>query len=66
MTLWLFNRAPERWRDVKRIEVRAEHKVSIGAVETVKAGVLQLLREQGVGAMQALESPDIIDADVIE
>jgi hypothetical protein len=66
MMLWLFNRAPDRWRDVKRIEVRSEHKVSVTAVESVKAGVLQLIREQGVGAMQALEDPGIIDGDVIE
>lgn len=63
---WLMNRAPDRWRDVKRIEVRTEHKVSLTAVESVKAGVLQLIREQGVGAMQALEDPGIIDADVVE
>lgn len=63
---WLLNRVPERWRDVKRIEVRADHKVSVTAVESVKAGVIELLRDQGVAAMQELESPDIVDADIIE
>jgi hypothetical protein len=28
--MWLFNRKPDEWRDVKRIEVRSEHKVQIG------------------------------------
>lgn len=63
MQMWLFNREPDRWRDVKRIEVRSDTRVSITAVESVKAGVLELLREQGVGAMQALDSGIIYDAE---
>jgi hypothetical protein len=66
MQMWLFNRDSDRWRDVKRIEVRSEHRVSIAAVESVKAGVLELLRDQGVGAMQALNSGDIIDGEVVD
>lgn len=66
MQMWLFNREPDRWRDVRRIEVRSDHRVSITAVESVKAGVLQLLRETSVAEMQALEQGDIIDADVID
>lgn len=61
--MWLFNREPDRWRDVRRIEIRSQHQVSVTAVESVKAGVLQLIREQGVEAMQAIESGDIIDVD---
>lgn len=67
MQMWLFNREPDRWRDVKRIEVRSEHRVTVAAVESVKSGVLELLREQGVGAMQALNSGEIIiDAEVVD
>lgn len=63
MQMWLFNRDPDRWRDVRRIEIRSDHRVSVTAVESVKAGVLELLRSQGVGAMQALEAGDVIDVD---
>jgi hypothetical protein len=61
--MWLFNREPDRWRDVKRIEVRSEHKIEIGVVESVKVGVLDLLRSEGVGAMQALNQGTVIDVD---
>jgi hypothetical protein len=66
MQMWLFNREPDRWRDVRRIEVRSDTRISVVAVESVKAGVLELLRDQGASAMQALESGEIIDADVID
>jgi hypothetical protein len=61
--MWLFNRKPDEWRDVKRIEVRSEHKVQIGMVESTKAAVLDLLRDQGVGAMQALGPGTVIDVE---
>jgi hypothetical protein len=64
--MWLFNREPDRWRDVKRIEVRSEHKVQIGMVESVKSGVLELLRGEGVEAIQALGAGDIIDGEVVD
>lgn len=64
--MWLFNRRPEEWRDVKRIEIKSDHQVSIGVVQSVKQGVLELLREQGVGAMQALGAGEIIDIEEIE
>lgn len=66
LTLFLFNRAPDRWRDVKRIEVKADIKVTQGMVEAVKTGALELLREHGVGALQALEAGDIEDAEIVE
>lgn len=64
--MWLFNREPERWRDVKRIEVRSDHRVQIGLVESVKTGVLELLNANGVEAMQALGTGEYIDVDVDE
>lgn len=63
--MWLYNRQPDQWRDVKRIEVRSEHKVTVAAVESVKVGVLELIREHGVGAMQALNS-GITDAEIVD
>lgn len=64
--MWLLNRQPDRWRDVKRIEIKNDVTVSVGMIEAVKRGALDLLREQGVMAMQALDSGEIIDAEVIE
>jgi hypothetical protein len=37
--------------------------VQVGMVESVKVGVLELLRTQGVGQMQALEAGEIIQDD---
>lgn len=65
LTLFLFNRAPERWKDVKRIEIKNDMVISLGMVASVKQGALELLREQGVKAIQGIESP-IIDAEVVE
>lgn len=64
--MWLFNRKPQEWRDVKRIEVKTSHTVQIGVVESVKQGALELLREQGVSALQALNAGDVIDAEIVE
>ncbi len=63
----LFNRRAHKWRDVKRIEVRHEGGVTVQAVEATKVAALELLREHGVGAMQALAAADgdIIDAEVV-
>lgn len=52
--MWLFNRQPGRWKDVKRIEVRNEHAVQISVVNSVKQGALELLDEQGVERLQLL------------
>lgn len=54
MQMWLYNRQPGKWKDVKRIEVTNDVKVSIGVVASVKAGALEMLREHGVEAMQHL------------
>jgi hypothetical protein len=65
MQMWLFNRRPDDWRDVKRIEIRSEQRIEVAAVESVKAGVIALIREQGVAAMQALDA-GIIDAEIVD
>ena len=65
ITLFLFNRAPDRWRDVKRIEIKNDLTVSLGMVASVKQGALELLRENGVEAIQSLGQP-IIDAEIVE
>ena len=64
----LFNRRAHRWRDVKRIVVRHEGGVSVQAVAATKAAAIELLREHGVRAMQALgpASAEIVEAEIVE
>lgn len=57
--MWLFNRQPGRWKDVKRIEVRNEHTVQIAIVNSVKQGALELLDEVGVEQLQGLATTAI-------
>ena len=52
--MWLFNRRPDRWKDVKRIEVHADSTVRVEAVHSVKIGVLELLREHSIAELQHL------------
>lgn len=52
--MWLFNRQPGRWKDVKRIEITQNTKVEVSVIAAVKEGALQLLREQGTLAVQQL------------
>lgn len=59
--MWLFNRQPDRWKDLKRIEVKTEHTVSIGQALTIKDAALMLLRQEGVDAVQSL--PAVIDVE---
>lgn len=65
----LFNRRPERWRDVRRIEVHQETTVTVQQVGAVKQAALAILAERGAAAMQALGAPtaegEIVDADVV-
>ena len=68
--MWLYNKKPDEWRDVKRIEIRQDTQITIGMVQSVKQGALELLREQGVQAIQALGPPaedhEIVDAEIVE
>lgn len=66
--MWLYNRQPNRWKDVKRIEVQSEHTVTVGVIGATKQALLELMTEHGARALQpggALDTP-IIDGEVIE
>jgi hypothetical protein len=52
--MWLYNRQPDRWRDVKRIEVRSDTTIHVGVVHSVKASALALLGERSVAELQQL------------
>lgn len=63
----LFNRRPERWRDIKHISVEQHGTLDIGVVHSVKQAALELLRDRGVQALQpAAVQREIIEAEVIE
>lgn len=69
--LVLFNRRPERWRDVKRVEINGNLRITADEAASQAAIVLEMLRNGDVSALQPggpldrLGSP-IIDAEVIE
>ena len=69
ITMVLFNRRADRWRDVKRIEVRTDATATINSTESAKAAAIALLADRGVDAMQALNAgtlDEIIDAELVD
>ncbi len=67
----LYNKRPDEWRDVKRIEIQHDTKVQIGVIHSVKAAAAELLREKGVAAVQQLVAGDsgqgeVVDAEIID
>ena len=52
MQMWLYNRSPERWKDVKRIEVKNDTTINLGIVASTKQAVLEMLHEQGAASLQ--------------
>lgn len=65
MQMWLYNRRPDRWKDVRRIEVKNETTINLGVVHSTKQAVMELLRERGPMALQPAYE-DIIDVEAIE
>lgn len=67
----LFNRRPERWRDVKRVEIAGNLRITADEAASQAAIVLAMLRDGDVAALQPGGALDqlgqpIIDAEVIE
>jgi len=62
----LYNLRGDKWKDVRRIEVKSEHTINIGEIGAAKQVVLELLREQGTRALQPGGGLDIIDAEVVD
>lgn len=52
MQMWLYNRSPERWKDVKRIEVKNDTTINLGIVASTKQAVLEMLTENGAASLQ--------------
>lgn len=62
--MWLFNRQPERWRDLKRIEIHTDSTVKVEVVGAVKEAAMAMLNQLGVAKMQEL--PAFIDVESVE
>lgn len=50
--MWLYNRSPDRWKDVKRIEVKNDTTINLGIVASTKQAVMEMLRENGAASLQ--------------
>jgi hypothetical protein len=57
----LFNERSERWKDVRHIQMTSSETLDVGIVVSVKQSALELLREQGVAALQP--GTEIIDVE---
>ena len=64
MQMVLYNERSDRWKDVRHIQVEQHSTLDIGVVESVKVAARELLREQGVAALQAPRQA--IEAQAVE
>lgn len=63
--MWLLNRKGNTWRDVRHISIERNETLEVGVVLSVKEAAAELLRTQGVGALQPGGGLDVIDAEVV-
>lgn len=61
---FLLNRAPDRWRDVKHIQVDQNTQLDVGVIVGVKEGVLEALRAGGIKSLQPAR--EVIETDVVD
>ena len=59
----LFNERSERWKDVRHIQTSVSETLDVGVVVSIKQGVTELLREEGVAALQ---SGGVLDVESTE
>lgn len=64
--MWLLNRQRAKWRDVRHIEVNSTERLEVGVVLGVKQAAAELLRSEGVAALQPGGELDIVDAEVVD
>lgn len=55
----LFNERSERWKDVRHIQTTHSEQLDVGVVVSIKQGVAELLRENGVASMQSGGALDV-------
>jgi hypothetical protein len=59
----LFNERSERWKDVRHIQMTANTQLDVGVVVSVKQSVAELIRENGVAALQAGGALDVLEVE---
>jgi hypothetical protein len=59
----LYNERSERWRDVRHIATTHSEQLEVGVVLSVKQSVVELLRENGVAALQSGGAFDAVDVE---
>lgn len=63
--MWLYNRAPDRWKDVKRIETTVSGHVDVNVIEGHRRAILDILRSPGGVLALAGGDEEIIDIEEI-
>lgn len=59
----LYNLRGETWKDVRHIQVTSNSQLDVGVVVSVKQSVAELIRENGVAALQPGGALDVVDAE---
>lgn len=54
--MWLLNRRPEQWRDIKKIEIRTEGQVSINVVHSAREALKAAMQDNPSGTIAALQN----------
>lgn len=62
----LYNRRPDKWRDVRHIQVEKSDRLEVDVVVGVKEGILASLREGGIAALQPGGVLDAVSTDITE
>lgn len=60
--MWLFNRDPKRWRDVKRVEITQNTEGQERVIEATKQAVLELMRSANGQTIKNLQVGGGLDA----
>lgn len=66
--MWLYNRAPERWKDRRQINVQQDTRIQVSVVRSVVEGAKELMGFD-IAALQpggALDNNGVIDAEVVD
>lgn len=66
IALYLFNKAPHRWADRKRVDVNTGVQINVAVVETTKQTLRELMAEDPVAYARAFAPGGALDAAIID
>jgi hypothetical protein len=64
--MWLLNRQGKKWRDVRHIQIDQRQTLEVGVVLGVKQAAAELLRSNGIAALQPGGALDPLDVESVE